>query len=86
MRREEAQWAIEVLRDFWLEDSEFDFSTLTCVGEEGELVHYQCDVRNTATDEEFVATITFKVVDDETILSHEIVDYEFEEVTSDCIM
>lgn len=78
LTHEKATWAIETLEEFWFQGVTIDYSTLTCVGEEGELVYYEVGVTN-ADGEEGTLLVTFKEVDD-CILSHEVVDYEFEEM------
>lgn len=76
LTHEKAQWAIETLEEFWFIGCTMDYSTLNCVGEEGDLVHYEIDCTN-ADGEEGQMLVTFKRVSDDPILTHEIVDYEW---------
>lgn len=78
LTHEKATWAIETLEEFWFIGVTIDYSTLNCIGEEDEKFYYEVDATN-ADGEEGTLLITFAPCPNDPVLTHEIVDYEFEE-------
>lgn len=76
LTHEKAQWAIETYEEMWFVGVEFDYSTLNCVGAEGDLVYYEVDAKQD-NGEEGQVLFTFKRIADDPILTHELVDYEW---------
>lgn len=79
LTHEAATWAIETLEEFWFIGVTVDYSTLNCIGEEGDLVYYEAGYTN-RDGEEGTMLVTFRRIANDPILTHEIADYDLQEV------